>query len=117
MNIFDGLADMVFNATTSTMGYDATWIPNDESPSISARVHYNDKTATDRIGDIDYQPETPTMQYKYGDLPGLKEAIDRGNLETIVIDFRGQTLTFLTSSAKAIFDGRTIIVDLQATEP
>jgi hypothetical protein len=116
MNVFDGLSAICFDATTALMGYDAAWTPKAGGPEQTARVHYSDATASGKIGDIDYKPETPVMEYKKGDMPGLKESIDDSELETVSITINGTVKEFFTNSVKTTVDGGTIIVELQVKE-
>lgn len=72
------------------MGYDLLWTPSAGGEEISARVLFmkpgENYTLGEVGGGITYQPEQFSFEFKLGDLPGLKEAVDDRIEERVTID-------------------------------
>lgn len=107
MNIFDGLQDSVFRVVTNTMGYTVSWQPSTGQVQ-SAIVLFSDATQTAKILDVPYSPKNCLIEYKRGDLNGLKEAADAGREE--IISMNGSDYGVLEVSSK--FDGKTMVAHL-----
>lgn len=111
-NIFDGLRDMAFDTTTNVMGKDASWTPSTGGPMQTARVHFENADASQKLGDIEYQPVQPTMEYRKPFFSGLKASVDANNDESVTID----GIIYYVRSVKAIKDGNTLVAILD-TKP
>lgn len=111
MNIFDGLASNVFGTVANTMGYDAIWQPVDGSDSQTARVLFKDPSVAQKVGPIEFRPNEFVMEYKLGDLVGLKESTDSRCREEVMIDDR----SYMVVAVDAISDGKTFRAILEPT--
>lgn len=107
---FDSLSKVVFDTTTSAMGYEATWSPVGGGDTQTAKVHFNNPTeVVQRVG-IEYNAEAWQLEYYEGDFEGLKEAVDaRGPAETI--EAAGKEWVVKTVIKK--HDGKTYIAELK----
>lgn len=104
-NIFDRLKISVFDTIANTMGYAASWRTH------TARVLFKDLSEHEKLGGAEYEPNRYRIEYKQGDFPGLKEAVDGGsNREPFTIKGR----EFIVRSVIAIIDGDCFIADLVA---
>lgn len=108
-NLFDGIQSTAFDIVTNTMGYDAVWMPSDNSPSQTARILFKNPTESTRLQNVEYDPLLNTMEYKQGDFNGLKESVDQKNNEELEIN--GIRFRVLQITAK--YDGKTLIADLE----
>lgn len=107
--MFDTLQDTLFNTVNTTMGYPASWTPSAGGAAITATVLYNGPTEKEKLFDAEYNPDKITIEYKKGDLTGLKEAVDAGDAETITVTPHGN---FSIKSIETKWDGKTIIAHL-----
>lgn len=113
MNSFDDIQDTAFDIVTKVFGYAATWLPSDGSPEQSATVLYKDATDKHDLSNVDYQIERYIMEYKEGDFTGLKNAVARGDNESVLIKMENDvTLQFLVRRTESKYDGKTIIAML-----
>lgn len=108
-NMFTSLQDVLLNTVNNTMGDAASWIPSAGGAAITATVLYNGPTEKEKLLDANYNPDKITIEYKVGDLPGLKEAVDTGDVETITVTPYGN---FSIKSIETKWDGKTIIAHL-----
>lgn len=108
-NLFDDLQDASFDVVTNTYGYDATWSPSEGGDDVVARVLFNNPTNKQKLSGVEYDPYHYKMEYKKGDLPGLKEAIDKTGTETVTI--QGQQ--YYVRQVLTLFDGRTMEATLE----
>ena len=118
MNLFDGLRDAAFDVVTQTMGYEATWIPSDNSlPQQTGRVlfksnsvkgNYDLNFPQNKLDGREYDPAVVRIEYQFGDFEGLKLAIDRKQDEIIVIN----EVSYLPTKIASLTDGKVFIVDL-----
>lgn len=110
MNPFDSAQDAAFNIVVQTMGYPATWTPLAGGAQITATVLFNNPTAKFALfQQADYMPNRYFMEYKFGDLIGLKESVDNSNDE--IVNVNG--IDYYTRSCSTKYDGKTIIVVLE----
>ena len=110
MNLFDNLQNTMFNAVTSTMGYDATWSASDGSGDQTARILFTGPTEIEKLKGADFDPEKLEMEYKKGDFAGLKELTDNNEMEKVTIAGIGY---FRVKSVLKKYDGKTFIARLQ----
>ena len=110
MNLFDNLQNSMFAAVTSTMGYDATWVPSDNSGEQLARVLFTGPTEIEKLKSADFDPEKLEMEYMKGDFAGLKELTDDNSMEKITMAGIGD---FRVKSIHKKYDGKTFIARLQ----
>ena len=110
MNPFDGIQDAAFNIVVQTMGYAATWTPAAGGAEITATVLFNNPTAKFALfQQAEYNPNRYFMEYKFGDLTGLRESVDSGTSETVNVN----GVDYYTRSCNTKYDGKTIIVVLE----
>lgn len=103
MNVFDSLKLRVFDKVVGTMGYDAEWVSSESGLSNFARVGYKDPSEKAELSGIDsWNPDEPFMEYRTEFFVGLKEAVDAGKAEFVLIDGKGY---FAVKEVKTKFDG------------
>lgn len=113
MTFFDEIQNTAFDIVTSTFGYSASWLPSDGSSEQTAIVLYKDSTEKHPLSNVDYIVERYVMEYKEGDFVGLKEAVARGENESVKIVMDGAvTLLFMVRKTETKYDGKTIIATL-----
>lgn len=102
----------VFDTCALTFGYDAIW--NDGSEDISGRVLFADPDQAKQLpgAEITYDDESPIMEFKPSDFPGLEDVIKGNGVEEINID--GQD--YYVRDGKRIADGRLVKCKLQLKE-
>lgn len=111
MNLFDGIQDTMFGTVTTTMGYDATWIPKAGGVAKTARVLYNGPTEKEKLLSADYDADKLMMEWKKDDLNGLFESAQNAqSMEWVTITGIGQ---FFVRKARRKFDGKTYEATLE----
>ena len=110
-NLFDHLQDTVFDTTTRTMGYDATWTPSAGGAIHSARVLLNEPTESEKLGFVNkgYEPPESMMEYRDGVFDGLEASVRNGGAESVTIDGR----TFTVQHVIRRYDGKTLVAYLE----
>lgn len=114
MGVFDELAGQAFAAVTGVMGTDAIWCSS-TGTDTPGRVLFRNPTEPAQIGDVEryeYRPNRATAEYYADTFPELKQAVDAGGDEFLIID--GQTY-FITEITTKV-DGRTVVAHLEPTE-
>ncbi|HJT73278.1 MAG TPA: hypothetical protein VJ720_04645 [Chitinophaga sp.] len=113
MTFFDEIQNTAFDIVTSTFGYTASWLPSEGGPEQSATVLYKDATEKHELSNVDYIVERYVMEYKEGDFTGLKEAVARGENESVkIIVADTVTLLFMVRKTETKYDGKTITATL-----
>lgn len=113
MSFFDDIQNTAFDIVANTFGYAASWVPSDGSPEQSAIVLYKDATDKHELSNVDYMVERYVMEYKEGDFTGLKNAVARGETESVSIAMENDiTLQFMVRRTETKYDGKTIIAFL-----
>ncbi len=112
-NVFDNLALLVVDTTTSLMGYDARWTPSTGGAQQAARVHFKDPSKDFKITDKAYSAATGIMEHKISEFIGLKSLLDQNKKETIAIDISGTATEFFAFKCELIHDGNLLKVYLQ----
>lgn len=111
MTNFDELAKQAFSAVSNLHGEEAVWLSSLSSCNISGKVLFKNPTEPQVIGDsegYEYRPATASAEYYEGCFPGLREAVDAGSQETLMI--RGQAYSVVSIETK--FDGKTYVLHL-----
>lgn len=108
-NLFDGLQATVQNIITNAMGYDAVWMPSAGGSPITGRVLFNIPTIKSPIESQEYQVDASKMEYLSPAFPGLFEAVQGLSVERITIE----GTIYSASNARKLFDGKTIVIDLE----
>lgn len=106
-NVFDTLKAETFSAIAVTMGYDAVW------NGLTARVLFNDPSAPEDVSDHRYDYRRPTIEYKEGDWPGMRQAIEAK--QNVLIETRGKRYHALKVEGTIARDGDTYKVQLHET--
>jgi len=107
-NVFDAYKAQTFDVIATTMGYDAV------CEGVSARVLFNSPSVSETVSDHDYDYGRPTLEFKVGDWPGVKEKIEATQDVTITVrgvDYYAMKITGPGSIAQ---DGETYKVILEA---
>lgn len=113
MTFFDEIQNTAFDIVTSTFGYTANWTPSEGGPEQTARVLYKDATDKHELSNVDYIVDRYVMEYKEEDFIGLRNAVARGDNETVkIIIGDSVTLSFLVRRTETKYDGKTIIATL-----
>lgn len=109
MNFFEDFQVTAFDIVNHTFGYTATWTPSEGGDEQTAIVLYSDATDKHGFSNVDYNIERYVMEYKDGDLPGLKDAVTRGFDESVQIHVKDDvTLQCLVRRIETKYDGKTI---------
>jgi len=112
-NLFDSLQDNTFDVTTNTMGYPATWQPKAGGPLQSATVLYNDNTQKYKLSNMDFEPEGYRVEYRLSFFTGLKQSVDEGIDEKIIVVLPEGSLQFDVRKVDSKFDGKTFTAYLE----
>lgn len=117
MNIFDTLKTKAFDVVINLMGYDASWTSSVSNVLLTAKVGYKDPSEKQELSGIDsWNPDQPFMEYRAGFFPGLKESVDAGVAEYVLITQQGDTDTvigyFNVKEVKTKVDGDTFVARL-----
>jgi len=114
-NLFDSLQDNTVDVVTNTMGYPATWQPAVGGPLQTAKVLYNANTDKYELSNMDFVPEKWRMEYRAPFFEDLKQSVDSGVDETVIITLPGGATEYFVRRVIAAFDGKTFIayIDLK----
>jgi hypothetical protein len=89
MSDFDGISKAAFGTVEQIMSDVAIWIPSDNSGQQSEKVLFKNPEEKQTVGDVDkyeYSPFKYSFEYYEGQFPGLKLAVDSGNIEVVTIN-------------------------------
>jgi hypothetical protein len=112
-NIFDHMQDGLFDLTTATFGYEASWTPSLGGSIQTGRVNYRRPNEKDALTNgMDYMPFVFFMEYKEGVFNGLQDAVRSGNTEAVTIN--GQA--HYVRSVNRVYDGKTFQAHLELIE-
>lgn len=116
-NIFDSLKKQAFDVITLVMGYDAAWTSSESNTTLTAEVGFKDPSEKQELSGIDsWNPDQPFMEYRTGFFEGLKEAVDEGLTEYVLITQRNDPSEivgyFAVSEVKTKVDGDTFVARL-----
>ncbi len=109
MSLFDAIQSNLHNAVNNTFGVTAAWNPSNGGDEKTAIVLFKDASETARMLGIEYDPQRPMIEYKIGDLTGLKESVNDKNDEILTIN----GIEYGVNDVKAKHDGKTFFADLQ----
>ncbi len=111
VNIFDSMQDGLFDITTNTFGYEASWQPTAGGTPLTGRVHYRRPNEKDSMtSGVAYAPFVFFMEYKEGVFDGLQEAVRNGSTDEVVTV---QGVTHYVRSVERVYDGRTYQAHLE----
>lgn len=105
---FDALAGQVFGTISNLHGTEAVW----PAASMTGKVLFRNPTEAMRIGDAEnyeYRPASCTAEYYAGTFDGLREAVDGGGKEYLIIE----GYTFFVTGVTTKFDGKTYVAHLE----
>jgi hypothetical protein len=100
---FDGIQKTIFDTATNVFGSVASWTPSEGGETQTAKVLFNDPTESRKFIMPNYDPIDPMMEYHRGVFQGLKESVDRGNSETVIIS----DISYHVRQVTAHWDGKT----------
>ncbi|MFO0387567.1 MAG: hypothetical protein ACK505_12370 [Flavobacteriales bacterium] len=106
---FDGIQAQVFSTVSNVFGSVATWTPSRGGETLQAKVLFNDPTESQKLILPNYDPINPMMEYHRGYFEGLKESIDSGETEIVIIS----GIEFWVRDVNAYWDGKTYRATLQ----
>jgi hypothetical protein len=101
-NIFDNAKKVMYDTALSVMGRRCAWVSSLTTQSYSALVHFKYPTQKEELAGIDFMPVNPFMEYRESEFPGLKSAVDAGEMESVNIEGHG---VFVVRSVERRFDG------------
>lgn len=101
MNIFDDLQDMMFDAVSDTMGYDAVWIT--AIPQKNARVLLKEPNEEYDLNGVRYSPFNYMMEYRLGEFDGLVDNVRQNEDERVSIN----GTEYYVRTVQAVYDGKT----------
>lgn len=110
MGDFDDMMESAQSVVYDAMGSDASWTPSNGGDAITGRVLYNEPTKEEGVAGIEYEAESPWMEYMEGEFDGLWEAVRSNKPETIIVN--GRSFVTLKKGSRK-FDGKTIIIYLK----
>jgi hypothetical protein len=93
------------------MGEAAVW-EHDDGTLEDGRILFNYPTQNNDIGEADYQPNTPSAEYYKDTFIGLKELMDSGIQQYLII--RGER--YFITSVLTLYDGETYVAHLTKDE-
>lgn len=93
----------VHSIVNDVMGYDCTWGEH------TARVLFNDPSKKYQLAGLDFEPAGWSMEYKEGDLVGLYDSVQAGEIEEITIG----TTEYYVRSVRKEFDGKSYTAQLE----
>lgn len=102
-NLFDSLQNKTYSIVANTMGNDCTW------GAHVARVLFNDPSKKYQLAGIDFEPAGWSMEYQEGDLPGLYESVNSGDIEQVTIEGN----SYAVRSVRKEFDGKSYTAQLE----
>ena len=110
---FDKFKKDVFHQTLTVMGEGATWQCSDGSVK-HGRVLFKNPTMPATIGNADYVPVTPSIEYFKDTFEGLKQAVDAqpASREFVII----RDTAYLVTAVETKFDGDTFLANLELSE-
>lgn len=115
-NFFDlVLKPNLFKQTTTTFGYDASWVPALGTVPLLARAHFKDPVRLEKelvMERNSYDVSDPVMEYLEPDFPGLLESVQNGGKEYIFVE----GVRYGVMQVLAKWDGETRFATL-AIEP
>lgn len=109
-NIFDSMQDGLFDLTTTTFGYDASWTPTAGGAPVTGRVHYRRPNEKDSMtSGVAYAPFVFFMEYKEGVFDGLQASVRTGVDEIVTV----QGVQHYVRSVERVYDGKTYQAHLE----
>lgn len=114
MNLFDGLRDKAVAVIAHNMGYTATWIPSDLSPTQTAEVLYKDNTeVVDQFGEsVNLSEFDYRIEFSHLNFIGLKDSVDQSHDEVIAVSLPTGIKQFYVRRVTRIADGSTSVAYL-----
>lgn len=108
-SLFESLQNTAFNTAKAVFGFSASWTPSTGGAPVLAKVLFQNPTEQMKLAGVDYDPSAWRMEYKFGDLPGLKELSDsRGSSEVVLVE----GTEYFVAKIDTKFDGKTLIATL-----
>ena len=112
-NIFDSMQDRLFDLTTTTFGYEASWTPFGGGDTLTGKVHYRSPNEKDSMtSGVAYAPFVFFMEYKEGVFDGLQSSVRTGGTEIVTV----QGVQHYVRSVERVYDGRTYQAHLERIE-
>ena len=108
---FDSVQHLTITATQDLYGDVLVWTLSNGGPIAQVhtlKVLYSSPENKQVLGDSDkyeYSPYNYSFEYYEGQLKGLKESVDAGNVETVLI----KSKTLVVREIDTRFDGKTYV--------
>lgn len=105
---FTRFQEKVFDIVSSTMGYDAEWIPVDGGSAVTGKVCFKDPHNDIELAGFPFTPRTHIAEWKQGDFAGLEVAFNTGTEQMTIND-----ITYNVVHVKARWDGKTYMAVME----
>lgn len=108
--MFDAIQHSAFKVCQSVFGYPATWTPFGGGATQNSQVIMKDPTKDRAFSDIEFALGDMVLEYYDTEMVGLKDSIDQGNFEAIVVTKpTGEVLNCGVKQVLRKFDGKTMV--------
>lgn len=114
MSAFDVIQNHTFDIINMVMGDDVRWVSLSGEVLQEAKALYNHPSESGGISDTDYETDEYSIEYKQGDLPGLKEAVNGRETVYVEVLLNGIWVKHWAQRMEAKYDGKTLIAFLSA---
>ena len=106
---FDRLQKQTFDAAKSKFGFGASYTSADGLVTWEGTVLFENPTTPLKMAGMGYDPDLYTMEYRIGDLDGLRQRVDaRQTQERITVDGND----YHVSNVDTVHDGDTLRANL-----
>lgn len=87
MSNFDNIRKTSIDKVQWLYGDTAVWEPTgSEGVTHTCKVLFNRPTTPEQLAMVEFNPTCYMMEYREGDLPGLKESVDENSQEFVIIN-------------------------------
>lgn len=114
MAIFDDIRKTTTDKVQWLYGDTVTWLPTgSEGVTNTCKVLFNRPTTPEQLAMTEYNPTCYLMEYREGDLPGLKESVDQNIQEFVTI----KEVEYVVRRVDSKWDGYLYLAILDLRHP